>query len=78
VQKLWVEGKREEATRRVPDEMVLQSSLLGTDEMVRERIRKYRDVGITTLRLDPAGRDAAARLDTLAHAIELVGSECGD
>jgi F420-dependent oxidoreductase-like protein len=78
VQKLWVEGKREEATRRVPDEMVLQSSFLGTDQMVRERIRKYRDVGITTLRLDPAGRDAAARLDTLAHAIELVGSECGD
>ncbi len=77
VQRLWVAGKREQAAARVPDEMVLQTSMLGTDEMVRERIRRYRDSGIDTLRLDAIGTDAASRLDTLGHAIELVREECG-
>ena len=76
VQRLWIAGKREDAAARVPDEMVLRTSLLGTDEMVRERIRRYRDAGIDTLRLDPLGGDDAARLDTLAHALELVREEC--
>jgi alkanesulfonate monooxygenase SsuD/methylene tetrahydromethanopterin reductase-like flavin-dependent oxidoreductase (luciferase family) len=77
VQKLWVEGRREEAASRVPDELVLQTTLLGSESMVRERIRRYRDAGITTLRLDPLGGDDAARLDTLGRALELVRQECG-
>jgi len=76
VQRLWLEGKREEAARRVPDEMVLQSSLLGTEAMVRARIRAYRDAGVNQLRFDPLGVDVAARLDTLARAVELVREEC--
>ena len=77
VQRLWLAGKRDEAAERVPDEMVLQSALLGSEADVRERIRRYRDAGITTLRLDPAGSDAAERLDTLGRAVELVRQECG-
>ncbi len=77
VQKLWIERKREEAAARIPDEMILQTSLFGTDDMVRERIRKYRDAGVTTLRLDPIGDGLRGRLDTLARAIDLVRSEVG-
>jgi F420-dependent oxidoreductase-like protein len=77
VQRLWLEGRREEAAERVPDEMVLQSALLGSESDVRERIRRYRDAGITTLRLDPLGADAGERLDTLERAVELVRQECG-
>ena len=77
VQGLWVEGKREEAARRVPDEMVRQTSLLGTDAMVRERIRKYRDAGVDQLRLDPLGESASERLDTLGRTVALVREECG-
>ena len=75
VQRLWVEGKREEAARRVPDEMVMQTTLLGTEAMVRERVRKYRDAGVNQLRLDPIGRDASERLDTLGRAVEIVRGE---
>jgi F420-dependent oxidoreductase-like protein len=75
VQRLWVEGKREEAARRVPDEMVMQTTLLGTEAMVRERVRKYRDAGVNQLRLDPMGRDASERLDTLGRAVEIVRAE---
>jgi F420-dependent oxidoreductase-like protein len=72
VQRLWLEGDREGATRLVPDEMVVQSNLLGTEEMVRDRIRRYRDAGVTTLRLAPDGRTLDERLETLGRALKLV------
>lgn len=75
VQALWLDGKREEAAARVPDEMVLKSHLVGTEEMVRERIRRYRDAGVTTLRLNPGGETLHQRLETLARAVELVRQE---
>ena len=78
VQKLWLARRREDAVARVPDEMVLRTSLLGTEEMVRERIRKYRDAGITMLRLSPAGSSLSERLETLGRAVELVRQECPD
>jgi F420-dependent oxidoreductase-like protein len=72
VQRIWLEGRRDEAAALVPDEMVLQTNLLGTETMVKERIRKYRDSGVTTLRLDPAGDGVRERLDTLGRAMRLV------
>ncbi len=74
-QRLWLAGKREAAANRIPEEMVLQTSLIGSDETVRERIRRYREAGVTTLMLQPAGRTLSDRLDTLAHAIDLVRAE---
>jgi F420-dependent oxidoreductase-like protein len=76
VQRLWIDGRREEAVARVPDEMVLRTNLLGTEAMVRERIRRYRDAGVTMLRLDPLGETLPERLDTLGRAVELVREEC--
>jgi len=77
VQRLWLEGKRDEAAQRVPDELVLKTNLLGTEDMICERIRRYREAGVTTLRLAPAGKTLAERLDVLGRAIELVRRECG-
>jgi len=76
VQRLWVDGRREEAAKRVPEEMILRTNLLGTESMVRQRIRAYRDAGVDTLRIDPSGDDMSDRLDTLGRAIELVRQEC--
>ncbi|MFT5043038.1 MAG: F420-dependent oxidoreductase-like protein [Hyphomicrobiaceae bacterium] len=75
VQKLWVEGRRDEAIKRVPDEMIERTSLFGDEAYVRERIRKYRDVGIGVLRLEAVGSDTSERLDTLGRAVELVKQE---
>jgi len=77
VQQLWVAGKREEAAARVPDEMILHTTLIGPESLVRERLRAYRDVGITQFRIDPLGSTASERLDTLGRAVELVHQECG-
>ena len=72
VQKLWVSGKRDEAVARVPDDMVIQANLLGSEAMVKDRIRKYKAAGVTTLRLAPAGKNNAERLMTLGRALDLL------
>ena len=72
VQRLWLDGKRDEATARVPDEMALKANLLGTEAMVRDRLRASRASGLTTLRVDPAGPTLDARLATLGRLMELV------
>lgn len=72
IQRLWLDGKRDEAIARVPDELVVSTTLLGDDDQVRGRIRAYRDAGITTLRLQPEGRSVEERLATLARGLDLV------
>ena len=72
VQQLWIAGKRQEAAARVPDEMVLQTTMIGTEEMVRGRICAWRDAGIDTLRVYPAGDTLEDRLATLGRAIDIV------
>jgi F420-dependent oxidoreductase-like protein len=72
VQRLWLEGKREEAADRVPVEIALKTNLLGTPEMVKERLRVYRGAGVTTIRAGLAGRDLTQRLETLARLADLV------
>jgi F420-dependent oxidoreductase-like protein len=74
VQRLWLDGKRDEAAARVPDELALKVNLLGTEAMVRERLRIYRASGITTLRVDPAGGTIQAKLDTLARLLQLIST----
>lgn len=74
VQNLWLDGKRDEAAARVPDEMILQTNLLGTDAMVKTRIRAYRDAGVTTLRVGPEGDTMQERLTTLERVADLVNA----
>ena len=74
VQRLWLDGRREDAAAHVPDELVLKTNLLGTEAMVKDRIRAYRDAGVTTLRVEPDGATLEARLATLARLIDLVRS----
>src|SRR2546425_6728803 len=72
VQDLWLKGEREAATGRVPDDLVLKTNLIGTEDMVRRHIRTYRDAGVNTLRVDPAGQTLQERLMTLARLVDLV------
>jgi F420-dependent oxidoreductase-like protein len=67
VQRLWRAGEKEKAADRVPTDIGLKTNLLGPPQMVKERLRLYRDAGVTTLR---AG---ATDLDTLAQLLDLVG-----
>ena len=74
VQGLWLDGRRDDAAARVPDELVLKTNLLGTEAMVRERLRAYRAAGITTVRVEPAASALGERIETLARIMELVAA----
>lgn len=71
VQRLWLRGDKEAARRRVPLEIGLRTNLIGSGEMVRDRLRLYRDAGVTGLRAQFAG-DHHRQLDDLAHLLDLV------
>jgi F420-dependent oxidoreductase-like protein len=71
VQSLWLEGKREQAAARVPLDLGRKTNLLGPPEEIRERLRHYRDAGITTLQAKLDG-PVDQRLDTLAQLLDLV------
>ncbi|WP_410579260.1 LLM class flavin-dependent oxidoreductase [Amycolatopsis sp. lyj-108] len=72
VRERWQAGDREGAAALVTDEMVLGTTLIGTEPMVARRLRVWRDAGVDTVRLYPAGETVADRLTTLGRALDLV------
>jgi F420-dependent oxidoreductase-like protein len=72
VRERWQAGDRDGAAGLVTDEMVLATTLIGTEDMVRARLQTWREVGVDTVRLYPAGDTLAARLDNLGRGIALV------
>ncbi|MDQ4006960.1 MAG: LLM class flavin-dependent oxidoreductase [Actinomycetota bacterium] len=72
VRERWQAGDRDDAAALVTDEMVLATTLIGTESMVRERLKVWKDAGVDTVRMYPAGDTLDARLATLGRAIELV------
>ena len=68
----WQAGDRDGAAALVTDEMILATTLIGTEDMVRARLRAWREAGVDTVRLYPSGDTPTARLDTLARGIDLV------
>ena len=73
VQRLWLAGDKRRARRRVPIAIGLGTNLIGTDDMMRDRLRLYRDAGITTLRAGLGGDDLDTKLSHLAHLLDLIG-----
>ena len=75
VQSLWIEGKRDQAVARVPDEMVLLTNLIGTQDMICERLRAFRDAGVDTFRLGTGGVSWKERTAALEEAADLIQRE---
>lgn len=74
IQSLWLDGRRDEARAAVPDELVRLVSLVGDEEMVKQRLRVYRDAGINTFRLGVRGATLAERVANLGRAVDLVNA----
>ena len=74
IQRLWIDGDRDKAAQLVPTELILQTNFLGSEAQVTDRVRSYRDAGITVLRVQPEGANAQDRLDTLGRIVDIVRS----
>jgi F420-dependent oxidoreductase-like protein len=73
VQSLYLDGKREDAYAAIPDELADATSLVGTEEQVRERIEQYERIGIDRLIVSPVQMDVADRSHTLERLAAMAG-----
>lgn len=62
IQDLYLDGKKEEATAAVPDELVRAISLIGSESYVKERVAAFAAAGVTTLNVTPLAADRAGRV----------------
>jgi alkanesulfonate monooxygenase SsuD/methylene tetrahydromethanopterin reductase-like flavin-dependent oxidoreductase (luciferase family) len=73
VQSLYLDGKRDEAYEAIPDELVDETSLVGTEREVAERVERYAKAGVDRLIVSPIHLDAAERRHTLDRLAALAG-----
>lgn len=66
IQDLYLSGKKMEAIHSVPDALVDELSLIGTKEMISDRLDAWRDSAVTTLALMPTD---PATLRTVAELV---------
>ncbi|NNN12916.1 MAG: LLM class flavin-dependent oxidoreductase [Acidimicrobiaceae bacterium] len=57
IQELYLAGRRQEAMAEVPIEFIRQTSLVGPEGYVAERIEAFKEAGVTTLSVSPVGSD---------------------
>jgi F420-dependent oxidoreductase-like protein len=74
VQALYLDGKREEAYEANPDELVDETSLVGSEQEVAERVERYVNAGVDRLIVSPIHLDAGERKHTLERLAALAGA----
>jgi len=72
VQDLYLEGKRDEASAALPDELIDLVSLCGPKDVVRERLRIFREAGVGTLMVTPMAFGRDERIEQLRLIAELA------
>lgn len=65
VQDLYLSGRRDEAAAALELDLLDATSLLGPPERLPHRLQAFAAAGVTTLAVQPLGRDLAERTETL-------------
>jgi alkanesulfonate monooxygenase SsuD/methylene tetrahydromethanopterin reductase-like flavin-dependent oxidoreductase (luciferase family) len=73
VQCLFLDGKRDEAYRAIPDELVDATALIGSEDEVAERVAKFEKIGVDRLICSAVHMDPAQRLHTVERLAAIVG-----
>ncbi|MFO1426478.1 MAG: LLM class flavin-dependent oxidoreductase [Steroidobacteraceae bacterium] len=68
IQDLWLGGRQKEAVQAVPDEFIEATSLVGSREQLRERLKLWRASPVTTLLMAraPTFEETVANMEFLA------------
>ncbi len=72
VQRLYLDGQREQAYAAIPDELVDATSLIGSEGEVAQRVEKLAAAGVDRLICSPVQMDAGQRLHTIERLSELA------
>jgi F420-dependent oxidoreductase-like protein len=72
VQDLYLEGRKDEAAAALPPELIDQLTLCGPRDVVRDRLRAYRESGVGTLLVTPMAFGRDERVEQLRLIAELA------
>ncbi|MEU2258356.1 LLM class F420-dependent oxidoreductase [Nocardia xishanensis] len=72
IQELYLAGRKEEAVKVVPDDLVRDISLVGPAGYVKERVAAFREAGVTALNVVPMAGTPAERVKLIEQLRELV------
>src|SRR5215213_10164607 len=74
VQSLYLDGKREEAYTAIPDELVDATAMIGTEDEVAERVKRFADAGVDRMIVSPMHGNAEENTRTLEKLADMVGA----
>jgi F420-dependent oxidoreductase-like protein len=74
VQSLYLDGKRDEAYNAIPDELVDATAMIGTEEEVAERVKRFADAGVDRMIVSPMHGDFDQNVRCLEKLSEMVGA----
>jgi F420-dependent oxidoreductase-like protein len=57
IQDLFLAGKKEEAAAKVPADFLRDTAMVGDEGFVRDRIKAYKEAGVTRLSITPVGEN---------------------
>jgi F420-dependent oxidoreductase-like protein len=69
IQDLYLDGHKDEAAAAIPRELLERMHLVGPPGHVAERLAAYREAGVTTLMVEPAGPDKAKTIEALRSLV---------
>jgi alkanesulfonate monooxygenase SsuD/methylene tetrahydromethanopterin reductase-like flavin-dependent oxidoreductase (luciferase family) len=70
IQDLYLDGKKDEAAKAVPDELLEAMSLCGSEGYVKERLAAYKEAGVTVLNITPVSPDPVKLVEQVKGWIE--------
>ena len=71
IQDMYLDGKKDEAAAKVPDELISQTTLIGSEGHVRERLAAYKQAGVSTLNVTPLAGTFEERTKLIEKVREL-------
>jgi F420-dependent oxidoreductase-like protein len=74
VQSLYLDGKRDQAYNAIPDELVDATAMIGTEEEVAERIKRFADAGVDRMIVSPMHGNFDENVRCLEKLSEMVGA----
>lgn len=72
IQDLYLDGRKQDAARAVPDELLHAVSLIGDEAHIRSRIADLAGGGVTTLLLNPLAETADERVNDVARLSGII------
>ncbi len=74
IQDLYLSGKKQEAAAAIPNSFLDETSLIGPEGYVRDRLTELKEAGVNNLNVSFAGETIADRVQTLARLREITES----